>query len=337
MSDLEQASSGTHGYDLPADLPGARNPGRRRICLYGSLTPESRAATFSEKVPENVTKWSSSWTREFFESGFRTKESEAHMQPGSYVITGASSGIGRATALLLAETGASIAILDVNDAAAAETAAACLELGAADARAYPCDVTDENQVADVVARVQADLGSPTRLFANAGIDRGGLTHELELELWQSVIETNLTGTFLICKHVLKVMVDAGDGGSIVCTSSPGGFVAFAAGSAAAYSASKGAVSSLVRSLAIDYASHGIRVNAIVPGPTETPLMWASVPEEEREAVRRTVSAETPLGRLADPSEPARAVRWLLSDEASYVTGSHLVCDGGVLAKAALSV
>jgi NAD(P)-dependent dehydrogenase (short-subunit alcohol dehydrogenase family) len=259
------------------------------------------------------------------------------MQPGSHVITGASSGIGRATALLLAEIGASLALLDIDEAAAPETAAACLKRGAGAAEVYRCDVTDEGQVADTVARVQDDLGTPTRLFANAGIDRGGVTHELVLGLWQSVISTNLTGTILTCKHVLGVMVHAGVGGSVVCTSSPGGFVAFSAGGAAAYSASKGAISALVRSLAIDYATHGIRVNAVVPGPTETPLMWANVAEDERDAVRRTVCAETPLGRLADPFEPARAVRWLLSDEASYVTGSHLVCDGGVLAKAALSV
>lgn len=259
------------------------------------------------------------------------------MSLGSYVVTGASSGIGKAAALLLAEKGASLAVFDVQDEAAEETVQDARRRGAADARAYHCDVTNEAEVQAAVTKVCADLGAPRGLFANAGIDRGGLLHELPLERWQSVIQTNLTGVFLTCKHVLIAMINAGEGGSIVCTSSPGGFVAFSAGGAEAYSASKGGISSLVRCMAVDYARYGIRVNAVVPGPTETPLMWANVPEDERETVRQIVSAETPLGRLADPAEPAQAVVWLLSDAASYVTGSHLVCDGGVLAKAALSV
>ena len=99
---------------------------------------------------------------------------------------------------------------------------------------------------------------------------------------------------------------------------------------------KGGVSALVRTLALDYAPYGIRVNAVVPGATDTPMMWAGFPAAEREAARRDVEQkaknEIPLGRLARPEEPARAVLWLLSDESSYVTGSHLVCDGGILAK-----
>ena len=127
------------------------------------------------------------------------------------------------------------------------------------------------------------------------------------------------------------------GGSIVLCSSPAAFAGFAAGAASAYTASKGGVSSLVRSLAVDYARHGIRVNAVVPGPTETPLMWANVTDAERAAVEETIRDEVPLGRLADPDEPAQAVLWLLSGDSSYVTGSHLVCDGGVLAKASVSL
>jgi NAD(P)-dependent dehydrogenase (short-subunit alcohol dehydrogenase family) len=133
------------------------------------------------------------------------------------------------------------------------------------------------------------------------------------------------------------MLAAGRGGSIVLCSSPAAFAGFAAGGVSAYAASKGGLSALTRTLAVDYARYGVRVNAIVPGPTETPLMWAAVADTDRAAIRTQVASEVPLGRLADPSEPARAALWLLSDEASYVTGSHLICDGGVLAKASISV
>ena len=181
------------------------------------------------------------------------------------------------------------------------------------------------------------LGAPYGLFANAGIDRGGFVHELPLETWRAVIETNLTGVFLACKYALKPMLAANSGGSIVCTSSPTGFVALAAGASGAYSATKAGISALVRCMAIDYASHGIRVNAIVPGATETQLMWSNVPAADIPVMRKRVSEEIPLGRLAQPEDPARAVAWLLSDEAAYVTGSHLVCDGGILAKSCISV
>jgi NAD(P)-dependent dehydrogenase (short-subunit alcohol dehydrogenase family) len=142
---------------------------------------------------------------------------------------------------------------------------------------------------------------------------------------------------LTCKHALRAMLGAGRGGSIVCTSSPAASVALAAGGTGAYSASKGGVSALVRCLAIDYAGHGVRVNAVVPGATETPLMWVNVPEDEREQMREQINDEVPLGRLADPAEIGQAVVWLLSDASTYVTGSHLVCDGGILAKGSISV
>jgi NAD(P)-dependent dehydrogenase (short-subunit alcohol dehydrogenase family) len=157
------------------------------------------------------------------------------------------------------------------------------------------------------------------------------------EDWRTILAINLDGVYLACKHAIWDMLAAGKGGSIVLVSSPAAFVSFAAGGASAYSASKGGVSALVRCLAVDYARNGIRVNAVVPGPTETPLMWANVAAEKKDAVRQRICAEVPMGRLADPSEIATAIAWLLSDESSYVTGSHLVCDGGVLAKGSISV
>jgi NAD(P)-dependent dehydrogenase (short-subunit alcohol dehydrogenase family) len=178
---------------------------------------------------------------------------------------------------------------------------------------------------------------PTGLFAAAGIDIGGPAHRLPVADWSRVLDVNLTGAYLAARTVIATMLDAGVGGSIVLCSSPAAFVAFAAGGTSAYAASKGGVAALVRALAIDYAGEGIRVNAIVPGPTETPLMWASVPDTERAALREQVCAEVPLGRIADPVEPARAALWLLGPDSAYVTGSQLVCDGGVLAKSSISI
>jgi NAD(P)-dependent dehydrogenase (short-subunit alcohol dehydrogenase family) len=253
------------------------------------------------------------------------------------LITGGGAGIGRATAHLCGQRGHRVAILDRDGASAAQTAAGALERGASGAIGITCDVTVESEVEKAVKESIASLGPLWGVFANAGMDLGGFVHELAFEQWQRVIATNLNGVYLTCKHTLREMLASGGGGSIVCASSPAAFVAFAAGAAGAYSASKGAISALVRSLAIDYAKHGIRVNAVVPGSTETRLMWANVPDSEIPKVRQTICSEVPLGRLASPEEPARAVVWLLSDESSYVTGSHLVCDGGVLAKASVSV
>jgi NAD(P)-dependent dehydrogenase (short-subunit alcohol dehydrogenase family) len=151
-----------------------------------------------------------------------------------------------------------------------------------------------------------------------------------------VLATNLDGTFLCLQQALRQMMDRGRG-SIVCCSSPASFVAFAGDGAGAYSASKGGVSALVRTAAVDYARYGIRVNALVPGSTETPLMWANVAEAEQPAMRGVLAREIPLGRLAEPAEPAKAALWLLSDDAAYMTGAHLVIDGGTLAKGSVSV
>jgi NAD(P)-dependent dehydrogenase (short-subunit alcohol dehydrogenase family) len=259
------------------------------------------------------------------------------MNEKTVIITGAGAGIGRAVALLCADAGARVAALDLDGNAAAKVAGEALDRGAAAAIGLRCNVMVERDVEVALTVSQEKLGTPKGVFANAGVDLGGFVHELSFEVWERVIGTNLNGVYFTCKHALRYMLAAGQGGSIVCTSSPAAFVAFAAGAAGAYSASKGAVSALVRNLAIDYAKHQIRVNAVVPGPTETRLMWSNVPESEIPRMRQTICAEVPLGRLADPEEPARAVLWLLSDDSSYVTGSHLVCDGGVLAKASVSV
>ena len=253
------------------------------------------------------------------------------------VITGGGAGIGRAVALICAARGDDIAVLDMDADAANRTADEARKKGAKCALGLCCDVTVEEQVEESFATISTRLGAPSGIFANAGIEIGGLIHELPVATWRLVVETNLTGVFLSCKHALRHMLKANVQGSIVCTSSPTGFVALSSGATGAYSATKGGISSLVRCMAIDYAPYGIRVNAIVPGATETQLMWSNVLEADIPEMRERLSKEIPLGRIAQPEDPARAVAWLLSEESSYVTGSHLVCDGGVLAKASISV
>jgi NAD(P)-dependent dehydrogenase (short-subunit alcohol dehydrogenase family) len=259
------------------------------------------------------------------------------MQGRTILVTGGGAGIGKAAALLAAQQGARVAVLDVDLDSATATAEEAAGLGAGGTLPVRCDVSVETDVGAAVTACVKELGTPYGVFANAGVDRAGMVHELTVEHWTGLIAINLTGVFLTCKHALKAMLAAGTGGSIVCTSSPASLVAFGAGGASAYSASKGGVSALVRCMALDYARHGIRVNAIVPGPTHTRLMWANVPEPERPAMQRVIDGEVPIGRMASPEEIAQSAIWLMSDAASYVTGSHLVCDGGVLAKASISV
>ena len=252
------------------------------------------------------------------------------------VITGGGGGIGKAAALLCASRGDKIAILDKDGDAAKVAAEESMRNGSPNALGLHCDVTVEEQIEESFATIAARLGPAYGVFANAAIGVRGHLHELPASTWRLVIETNLTSVFLTCKHALQQMIASKIAGSIVCTSSPTGFVALGAGAAGAYSAAKGGVSALVRCMAVDYAPYGIRVNAVVPGSTETRLMWRDTPSAEIIAIRDQLSKEIPLGRLAQPEDPARAVAWLLSEESSYVTGSHLVCDGGILAKASVS-
>lgn len=253
------------------------------------------------------------------------------------VITGGASGIGRAVACLCAARGYCVTVLDCDPSAAETTARDILELGAPGSLGLACDVRHEDQVERAFAQSAERFGAPHGVFANAGIDIGGLVHELPLETWQRVLDVNLTGVFLTCKHALRHMLRAGIAGSIVCTSSPNGFVALAGGAVGAYSASKAGISALVRCMAVDYAKFGIRVNAIVPGATETRLMWNNVPAGEIPQMRDQLNREIPLGRLGQPDDIARAVVWLLSDDSAYVTGSQMACDGGILAKSCISV
>ena len=248
-------------------------------------------------------------------------------------VTGGGAGIGRAVVELAGRRGYSVAALDLSEERAGEAAARARDAGAPASIGVACDVRDGLSVEAAFARSAAAVGEPGALVCSAGIDRGGQVHEIGEAHWHDVIETNLGGVYRACRHALVAMLAAG-GGSIVCVGSPAGEVAFPG--AGAYSASKAGVAALVRAMAIDYVAAGIRVNGVLPGPTNTDLMWANVKDDERAEMLELITGEVPIGRLAEPSEIARMVLWLLSDEASYTTGSMLGCDGGVLARASVS-
>lgn len=228
-------------------------------------------------------------------------------------------------------------MLDIDGLRADAVAAEALKAGAPATIGITCDVSNEDTVRQAFDGVEDVLGGFDSLCANAGIEVNAPLHTFELERWKRVIEVNLVGVFLTCREALGRWVARETGGSIACTSSPAAFVGFSGGDNSAYAASKGGVSAFVRSAAVDYARHGIRVNAVVPGATDTPMLLGSSDDAEAdtaERIRAAAEKQIPLGRLGRPEEVAAAVVWLLSSEASYVTGSHLVCDGGLMAKSA---
>lgn len=260
------------------------------------------------------------------------------MTKATVLVTGAASGIGAAVVLAALRAGAQVAALDVDDEGIDSVVRHAVRRAGAEVLALPTDVSDEAAVADALARCSRELGAPTAVLANAGIELHGPAHTLPLAGWRRTLDVNLTGAFLTARHAIATMLEAGLRGSVVCTSSPSAFVGFAGGGDAAYAASKGGLSAMVRSLALDYAPAGIRVNAVVPGATDTPLLTAARAPHERAAAHerlvRDAGEQIPLGRMGRPDEVAEAVLWLWSDAASYVTGSHLVVDGGLMAKSA---
>jgi NAD(P)-dependent dehydrogenase (short-subunit alcohol dehydrogenase family) len=243
------------------------------------------------------------------------------------IITGAGSGIGRVAASLFAAEGASVVVADVVEEAAGATVETIAAQGGR-ATAVCVDVTDENQVNDMVSRALADFGGLHVLFNNAGIfpgDDGGVL-DTPASTWDRVMEVNLKGVWLGCKAALPVMTEGG-GGSIVNVAS---FVALmgAATAQVAYTASKGGVLSFTRELAVEYARAGVRANALCPGPIDTPLLAELMADPDR---RRRRLVHIPMGRLGRPEEIARAALFLASDDSSFMTGAALVVDGGITA------
>jgi len=237
-------------------------------------------------------------------------------------VTGAGRGIGRACALRLAEEGGHVACGDVleDTAAAAEIRAAGGSAGA-----FRVDVTDEASVAAFYAGVAGRFGGVHVLVNNAGVllAGDGSVVDTELAAWQRVLDVNLTGVFLCCKHGIPRLLDAG-GGSVVNIASIFGLIG-SADSQIGYAASKGGVIAMTRDIAVELARRGVRANAVCPGPVETPLVQVLYTDDEAWQRRRI---HLPAGRLARPQEIADAVLFLASDESSFVNGSAFAVDGG---------
>jgi NAD(P)-dependent dehydrogenase (short-subunit alcohol dehydrogenase family) len=240
------------------------------------------------------------------------------------VITGAGGGMGRDAALLFSEEGASVCVADVDGEAAEETARECLE-----AFAIRVDVADGQSVKDMYAATADHYGGIDVLYNNAGISPADDASILdtEPESWDRVIDVNAKGVYLCCKYGIPHLLERG-GGSVINVAS---FVALvgAATSQIAYTASKGAVLSLSRELAVQFARAGVRVNALCPGPVETPLLLRIFGDDPAAYERRRI--HLPMGRLAKPREIVNAALFLASDESSYVTGSTFLVDGGLTA------
>jgi NAD(P)-dependent dehydrogenase (short-subunit alcohol dehydrogenase family) len=243
------------------------------------------------------------------------------------VITGAGSGIGRVAASLFAAEGARVVVADVVADHAASAVADITSAGGT-AVGVTVDVADERQVAAMVDTAVETYGGLHVLFNNAGIfpeDDGGVL-DTPPDTWERVMQVNLKGVWLGCRAAVPAMLESG-GGSIVNVAS---FVALmgAATAQIAYTASKGGVLAMTRELAVEYARRGIRANSICPGPIETPLLAELLSDPVRRQ-RRLV--HIPIGRFGRPDEIAKAALFLASDDASFVTGSALVVDGGITA------
>lgn len=251
----------------------------------------------------------------------------------SIVISGGAGGMGLATARRLYGLGAGVAVFDLGEE---QVAAAVEQLGGAGTKiAGLCvDTADEGAVEDALDRVAAAVGPVDGVVAAAGV-RHKATPGVDLDLaeWERMYRVNVRGTFVLARCAARRMIE-GHGGSIVAIASTGALGARPGWSA--YASSKAAVVQLVRVLALELAPHGIRVNAISPGPTLTPMIEQGIREEGPDLIRQKIEGSptgfrpaVPLGRMAGPEEQAAAIAFLLSDEASYVTGVNLFVDGGV--------
>ncbi|MGW7596091.1 SDR family oxidoreductase [Streptomyces asiaticus] len=247
------------------------------------------------------------------------------------LVTGANSGIGKATAIALGRSGADVVVNYASDRPAAEAVVAEIQSHGVHAYAHQTDVSQEDQVTDLVSTMVDRLGTIDILVANAGLQRDAPTTEMTLEQWQKVISVNLTGQFLCAREAIKEFLRRGvvpevsrSAGKVICMSSVHQTIPWAGH--VNYASSKGGVAMLTQTLAQEFAPHKIRVNAIAPGAIKTPInrsAWQT--PEARDSLLRLI----PYGRVGDPLDIANAVVVLASDLCDYVVGSTLYVDGGM--------
>ena len=241
------------------------------------------------------------------------------------LITGAASGIGRASALRLAKT--HHVIVADRDGDGARTVASEIAAAGGSATAIEVDVSDGASVHEMKTQIDTDIGPVLSAFFAAGIYIRGVTGGIPEADWDRMIDIHVKGTFLCCQAVLPDMIGANTG-AIVNMSSD--FAVMAVPGAAAYMASKSAIYSLTKSIAIEFAAHNIRINALGPGPIDTPILKSGRTEAEYEKARDTLANSLPIGRLGQPEEVAAVLDFLLSDRSAYMTGQIIHPNGGQL-------
>ena len=243
------------------------------------------------------------------------------------LISGATSGMGRGIAKLFAREGASVVISGRSKERGQQTASEIIDEGG-EAVFTAADISNASDVEQLVESAASRFGKINLLVPNAGILGLGSVTDVPLDLWHQTLGTNLNGVFYLCRFAIPEMIKAG-GGAIVINASIAGFKAFP--NHAAYCASKGALIPLTKSLAIDYAAHRIRVNCLCPGPVDTPLIWDSAKAfPNPETVVQEVGENTLMMRLGNPDDIARAALFLACDDSSWITGTALIIDGGIM-------
>jgi NAD(P)-dependent dehydrogenase (short-subunit alcohol dehydrogenase family) len=246
------------------------------------------------------------------------------------LVSGGGSGIGRQTALALAEVGRPVAVWDLNPDGAEETATLCRERYGVTADWSVIDVADTAAVEAAVPRTAGALGTLGGFVHAAGIGGAMSVDSIDDELWGRTLDVNLRAAVMISRMLLDPFRQAGPGSAVVLISSVEGL--FGSAMLTAYCASKGGVLGVMRSIAHRFATEGFRVNAVCPGAVSTPML---APALELPGFREQLEGRTPLGRISSPDEIARPIRFLLSDEASFITGAHLTIDGGLTAVTAV--